>query len=86
MCDIYRLFECVAAPLPAVRLFLCDATFLNPLTVRSVFRTVATHPRQSSSGDLVYGISSVSESLDPGDDSDAMDSENRSVKLGGVTN
>ena len=86
MYDIYRLFECVAAPLPAAQLFLCDVTFLKPLTMRSVFRTIAAHPRQSSSGDLVYGISSVSESLDPGDDSEDRDSENRSVKIGGVTN
>ena len=54
--------------------------------MRSVFRTIVAQPRLSSSGDLVYGISSVSESLEPGDDSDDMDSENRSVKIGGVAN
>jgi hypothetical protein len=63
------------------RLFLCDAAFLNPLTVRSVFRTVGA-PRLSSSGDFVYGISSDSES-ELGDDSDDA---NRSVKTGGETN
>jgi hypothetical protein len=36
---------------------------------------------------LVYGISSDSESLaDPDDDSDDVDDENRSIKIGGVTN
>ena len=78
------LRACVAVLVP-FRLFLCDAAFLKPLTMWWGFRTVVAHPRLSSSGDFVYGISSLSESL-LGDDSDEDDAENRSVNDGGVTN